>query len=187
MARTSLPLLALAALVLAAPAARAASVTVAAPGVGPLSYGVGGAAAGAGSITFTVGLDTPTSVYGYDVTIAWDPGELSFLGSSELSGLGFDVAPAGATPAGERVAALQLSPVLAGDLFSVDFSVLPGSVRDGAADFSVFVAPANGGGLVVGTLANPAGAGIDVPEPGSSLLVALGLAALARAAGRGDA
>jgi len=138
--------------------------------------------AGPGSeITFSVALDTSTPINGYDVTIAWDAGELAFLSATELSGLGFDTAPLGVTAAGERVASFELSAVVATALFSVTFDVLPVALQDGFADFSVFVGPANGSGLIPGAIDNPAGVGYDVvPEPHTGSLLALGLIALAR-------
>jgi hypothetical protein len=149
--------------------ARAVGIALAPPTFGPGSQ-----------ITFTVALGASTSINGYDVTIAWDAGELSFLSATELSGLGFDVAPSGAAPAGERVATFELAAVTATDLFEVSFDILSGALADGAFDFTVFVAPANGSGLIPGSIDNPAGAGFDVvPEPGSGALLALGLLALA--------
>lgn len=132
-------------------------------------------------ITFTVTLDAPTAINGYDVSIVWDALELSFLAAADLSGLGFDTAPLGTTPAGERVASFELTAVTATALFSVSFAILPGALGDGADDFAVFVGPANGSGLIPGAIDNPAGAGFDVvPEPHTAALLALGLIALAR-------
>jgi hypothetical protein len=155
----------------AAGPARAVGIALAPPVLGPGSQ-----------IEFTVVLDAPTSINGYDLTIAWDPGELSFLSATELTGLGFDDAPplVGADPAGERVAAFELTAVSASDLFSVLFDVLPGALADGDSDFSVFVAPANGSGLIPGAIDDPAGIGYDVvPEPCTGALLGLGLIALA--------
>lgn len=158
----------LAALLCLASPARAASISLAPPTSGPGS-----------EITFTVTLDAPAAINGYDVTIAWDALELSFLSATDLSGLGFDTAPLGTTPSGERVASLELTAVTTTALFSVSFDVL-GAVADGADDFTVFVGLANGSGLVPGTIDNPGGAGFDVvPEPHSGELLALGLIALA--------
>jgi hypothetical protein len=160
-------------LCLASPAWGAA-IALAPPELGPAS-----------EISFTVALDAPTSINGYDVTISWDPVELSFLSAADLSGLGFDTAPLGLTPAGERVATFALLAVTAADLFSVRFDILPGAFQDGAFDFAVFVGPANGSGLIPGALDNPGGAGFDVvPEPHSGGLLALGLIALARRGAR---
>lgn len=170
-----LALLALLTLLLLAEPARAVGIALAPPTFGPGSQ-----------ITFTVALDASTSINGYDVTVAWDAGELSFLSATELSGLGFDVAPPGSIPAGERVATFELAAVSATDLFAVSFDILPGVLADGAYDFQVFVGPANGSGLIPGSIDNPAGAGFDVvPEPGSGALLALGLLALAWRGKRG--
>jgi hypothetical protein len=159
----------LASLLCVASPARGAGIALAPPTPGP----------GAG-ITFTVALDAPTAINGYDVTIFWDALELSFLAATELSGLGFDTAPAGATPTGERVATIELTAVTVTDLFSVSFDVLPGALGDGADDFGVFVGPANGSGLIPGAIDNPGGAGFDVvPEPHTGALLALGLIAIA--------
>ena len=149
--------------------ARAVGIALAPPTLGPGSQ-----------ITFTVALDAPSSINGYDVTVSWDAGELSFLSATELSGLGFDAAPSGATPAGERVATFELAAVAATDLFSVSFDILAGVLADGAYDFEVLVGPANGSGLIPGSIDNPTGDGFDVvPEPSSGALLALGLIALA--------
>jgi hypothetical protein len=167
--KSLLPILLLPALVSLAGPARAVGITLASPTSGPGSQ-----------ITFIVALDAASVINGYDVTVAWDAGELSFLSATELSGLGFDAAPSGATPAGERVAAFELLAVATTDLFSVSFDLLPGVLADGAYDFAVFVGPANGSGLIPGSIDNPTGGGFDVvPEPGSGALMALGLIALA--------
>jgi len=157
--------------------ARAVGIALAPPTAGPGS-----------EITFTVALDSSTPINGYDVTIVWDAGELGFLSATDLSGLGFDTAPLGVTPAGERVATFDLSAVAATDLFSVTFDVLPGALPDGFADFSVFVGPANGSGLIPGAIDNPGGVAYDVvPEPDTGTLLALGLIALTRRRGRAKA
>jgi hypothetical protein len=157
---------------LAAPA-RGAGIALAPPALGSGS-----------EITFTVALDAQTAINGYDVTIFWDALELSFLSATDLSGLGFDTAPLGATPSGERVATFALTAVEATDLFSVSFDVLPGAHGDGLDDFGVFVGEANGVGLIPGAIDNPGGAGFDVvPEPHTGGLLALGLIALARRRG----
>jgi hypothetical protein len=168
----SLALFTLALLSLAEPA-RAVGIALAPPTSGPGSQ-----------ITFTVALDAPASINGYDVTISWDALELSFLSAAELSGLGFVSAPLGTTPAGERVASFELTAVTTTSLFSASFDVLPGALGDGADDFAVFVGPANGSGLIPGAIDNPDGAGFDVvPEPNTGGLLALGLLALARLRG----
>ncbi len=154
---------------LTAPVARAVTITLAGPSSGAIAAGVGFEPASPGDLlTFTIALDSAVDLNGYDVTIAWDAAEVSFVSALEQSGLGFDVAPLGATPAGERVAAIELQPAAAQSLFQVTFAVLAGAARDGGADLTVFVdALRNGAGLAPSrlVLANPAGAGIDVPEP----------------------
>lgn len=163
-------------LMLVAGPAGALSITLAGPTSGPLAGGVGLESAPGAQITFVVALDaTSVSLNGYDVSVAWDAGELAFVSALDLSGLGFDTAPVGAASAGERVAALELAPVVTGSLFQITFQVLGASV-DGLADFSVFVdALQNGAGLAPGSLAlaNPSGAAIDVPEPAGLLALAL--------------
>ncbi len=160
----------------AAAPALALSITLAGPTTGALVSGTGVEPAAPGeTLTFAIGLDTPTAINGYDLSILWDPSELSFLSADELSGLGFDVAPAGSP--GGRVAAIDLAPVQASALFQVTFLVLADVVADGLPDFAVFVnPPVNGGGIAPGSLslANPAGAGIDVPEPRALWLLAAG-------------
>ena len=181
--RAVVPVLGLAFLALPQPAS-ALSLTLSGPTVGPLVGGTGSESAAVGTqVTFTVGLDAAPSVNGYDVTIAWDAIELAFLSASDLSGLGFDVAPAGTTASGERVAAIALQAVATASLFSVSFDVLA-PLGDGLRDFEVLVIPAtNGSGIAPGTLSlanGAAGVGIDVvPEPGSAALLAGALAALA--------
>jgi len=158
------------------------SITVAGPSSGPLGAGTGSEPAVPGDeLTFTVGLDAATSINGYDLTISWDPSELSFSSALELSGLGFDVAPVGSSPAGERVAAISLTAASSTALFQVTFGVVA-VVPDGLSDFAVFVDPqANGSGIAPGSLSleNPGGAGLDVvPEPDSGILLGSALALL---------
>lgn len=169
---------------LVAQSASALSLTLSGPTSGSLLGGTGSESATPGSqITFTVGLDAVTSLNGYDVTIAYDASELSFASASELSGLGFDAAPAGATPVGERVAAIELQAVSTASLFSILFDVSD-VVNDGLPDFRIFVdPPTNGSGIAPATLSlanGAAGIGIEVvPEPESAALLAGGLIALA--------
>lgn len=169
-------------LVAAGPAgtASALSLTLAGPGVGPVTGGTASKPAQAGDpVTLSVGLDVATQIVGYDVTITWDPTELDFVSASDIPGLAFDTAPTAGQFAGARVSAIDLSAVTTDLLFSVSFVALD-PIADGLPDFRVFVdAMVNGAGIAPGSLslANPAGAAIDiVPEPGSGLLLGLGLA-----------
>lgn len=171
--------------VFAARSASALSLTLAGPTSGSLTSGIGAeVAAPATQISFAIGLDAAPTINGYDVTIAWDAGELGFLSASPVAGLAFSPAPNAGLSAGTRVASLSLSGVQTAALFSVSFDVL-GNSEDGLADFRVFVdALANGSGIAPGSLslANPTGAGIDViPEPGTHALLALGLGLVAAA------
>ena len=129
-------------------------------------------------LTFSVALDASTSIQGYDLILSWDPAELSFVSAADQSGLGFDVSPGGLAPAGERVAAIELAPVLASVLFSVQFQVLT-VTRDGAADLAV---AANGAGIAPGTqtLDNPGGVVFLIPEPAAALLLVTALLGIAR-------
>lgn len=175
----------LAVAVVAADRAEALQITLSGPTVGPLTAGLGVEDALApSSITFTVGLDAAAAIQGYDVTMSWDPSELSFAAASDLSGIGFTLAPSGTTPSGERVASIalpSLSPVNTALLFSATFDVTA-VVHDGAPDFAVFVdSGTNGGGIAPGALGpigNPAGAAIAVPEPATASLFLLALATL---------
>lgn len=171
--------------VFAARAASALSLTVAGPSSGSLTSGIGVEVAAPDSqLTLAIGLDSAPTLNGYDVTIAWDAGELGFLSATPVAGLAFSPAPNAGQSAGTRVASLSLSGVLTAALFSVTFTVL-GNTQDGLPDFSVYVdALANGSGIAPGSLslANPTGAGIDViPEPGSHALLALGVLLVAAA------
>jgi hypothetical protein len=167
-----------------AQAAPALNLTLSGPGIGPLTGGTGSLGATPGSsITFTIGLDSAPSLNGYDLTIAYDPLELSFLGASELSGLGFDAPPSGGSPGGERVAAIALQAVSSAALFSVSFQVTD-VASDGLRDFQVYVdSVANGSGIAPGTLSldnGSSGVGIDVvPEPASGALLVGALAGFA--------
>jgi hypothetical protein len=161
----------LALLALLAPSvAGALSLSLAGPTSGPITAGLGVEDPTAGSaVTFTVALDATASIQGYDLVLSWDPAELAFLSATDLSGIGFDVAPFGSTPGGERVAAIDLAPVSTAALFEADFQVLA-VVGDGAADLRIV---ANGSGIAPGslTLSNgAAGVAIAVPEPGAALL-----------------
>jgi len=181
------PWLAVALAMLAPDAASALSIRIEGPTSGPIVSGVGveNPAVGA-SIAFTVSLDAPTSINGYELDLAWDPAELAFLSAVDLSGLGFDVAPVGATPTGERAAAIELAPVFTSPLFQVTFEVLA-VVRDGLADVRVFATSA---GIAPGSLSldnGAAGVAIAVPEPGPLALLGAVLAVLAGRARRGGA
>lgn len=166
-------------LALLAPAAAGAlSLSVAGPTSGPITTGLGVEDPLVGSgLTFTVGLDATTAIQGYDLILSWDPTELAFLSATDLSGIGFDVAPVGATPAGERVAAIDLAPLSTTALFQVDFQVLA-VAADGGVDLQLV---ANGSGVAPGSLslANGAtGVAFAVPEPGTAALLGGVLAAL---------
>ncbi len=181
-ARLARPLLAAALGLLVPAGAGALSLSVAGPTSGPVTSGLGIEDPSVGSsLTFTVGLDAPAAIQGYDLILSWDPAELSFVSAADLSGLGFDVTPLGATPAGERAAAIELVAVAAASLFQVTFQVLA-VVTDGAVDLRVV---ANGSGIAPGSLSlanGAAGVVFAVPEPGTVGLLA---AALALGAARG--
>jgi hypothetical protein len=169
-------------------AATALSLTLAGPSTGPLAAGIGSEASAPGSqLSFSIGLDAVTGINGYDVTLAWDATELALFSSAAGPGLPFSVAPDAGQSAGSRVASITLIPASTALLFSVTFDVLA-TTADGLADVRVFVdAPSNGTGIAPGSLslANPAGAGIDViPEPASGAMLALGLAGLSAARAR---
>ena len=172
----------------AAPAA-ALHIQVTGPTGGSVTTGAAVESAVVGDLlTFVVGFDAPTAIQGYDLSILWDAAELSFVSALELSGIGFTIAPAGANPAGERVAAIAFPSdpaVVASALFSVTFQVTS-VVTDGAADFRAYLdAVANGSGVApggTGPIANPNGAAITVPESG--LLGLFGLSLLALHTGR---
>jgi hypothetical protein len=167
---------------LAGPAA-AISITLEGPSTGVFTTGLRVASGSAGdTITVTVGLDAAVSLNGYDLTIAWDATELSLLSAADLSGLGLDTAPPGLVPGGERIATLELLPVVTASLFELSFHV-EAVVGDGLADFSLLLLPANGSGLSPGGLSidNPSLPALAIPEPAVAALLLLGLAGLAAA------
>jgi len=168
--------------------ASALSLTLTGPTSGPLTSGIGSEASSAGAqLGFTIGLDAATAINGYDVTLAWDPAELSLASAAPVAGLPFVVSPDPGASAGARVASITLVATLTSLLFSVTFDVLA-TTADGLADVRVFVDDdVNGTGIAPGSLslANPGGAGFDViPEPASGALLALGLAGLSAARAR---
>jgi hypothetical protein len=175
----SFPLALLALLALLAPSvAGALSLSMAGPTSGPITTGLGVENPSVGDpITFTVALDATAEIQGYDLIMSWDPAELAFLSATDLSGIGFDVAPLGSTPEGERVAAIDLAPVSTAALFRVDFEVLA-VLRDGVADLRVV---ANGSGIAPGSLSlsnGAAGVAFALPEPHAAALLTLALGAL---------
>jgi hypothetical protein len=177
-------------------AASGLSLTLQGAGVGPISSGIGAGIHASDfeppdePLTFLVGLDAQTAINGYDITLAWDPVELSFVNALPVIGLPFSAAPDPSQSGGTRVAAITLTPRVTDALFVVTFDVLT-LTRDGLADVSIFVDPIrNGSGISPGSLslANPGGAGIDmIPEPGSGALLALGLGGLGAARRRSSA
>jgi hypothetical protein len=130
-------------------------------------------------IVFTVGLDSGVSLNGFDLTISWDPAELTFLSVADESGLGLDTVPVGATSAGERISGIELLPVSTDKLFSVTFELVE-ILTDGLVDLRVYADLAtNGGGISPGGLAldnGAAGVTYFVPEPGTGILVMAALA-----------
>lgn len=127
-------------------------------------------------------------IVGYDITIAWDPNELTFGGFTDFFG-GFGADPDPAMPGGTFVRRLDLNPKAAGILFEVDFVVEPSATLDGVLDdFRVFIGVANdvGIGSPVGfthDVSNPEGFGFDVgassvPEPATLALIASAAAGL---------
>jgi hypothetical protein len=185
----------LALVALAAPA-HAVSITIAGPSTGPLSAGVGTEmASGLTVISFEVALGQTTAIAAYDLSVAWDPTELSLSSAQQRfpdTSLAFPffVSPVGGNSDGARAGVLGFVPYTTTALFRLTFQVLEaGLVDDGEADVRVFVnALANGPGIYPGTLTidNPAGAGIDLvpthaPEPTTALLVVGGLTGMALA------
>lgn len=183
--RWSRSLFALALLLGLADGASALSITLSGPGTGPLTGGTGSELALPGQqLVFTIGLDAPTAINGYDVTLAWDAAELSLFSATPWIDLPFSSAPDPGESSGTRVAAITLPSTTTDLLFTVVFDVTA-PLGDGLADVAVRVdAGTNGTGISPGSLslANPGGVGIDVvPEPASGALLALGLGLLGAA------
>jgi hypothetical protein len=178
---------ALAAVCLSA-SAEAVNITLTGPSVGPLTSGVGTEdVTSLTQITFEVGLSSQTQIQGYDISVAWDASELGLTSAQQLfpdtgAALPFTISPVGGSSSGTRAAVIGFSTLATTGLFRITFDVL-GGANDGQPDVRFFVdALANGPGLSGSGVSvdNPAGAGIDVvPEPGTGVLLAAGLLAIA--------
>jgi hypothetical protein len=168
-------------------AAEAITIEVAPSGVGSIGT----------QVTFTVAFAPQTNTTGYDLTVAWDSAELMLQSSSPIFGGFFAVPPDPGSSDGTRVASLALvaTGIPTTSLFSLTFDVLAAPEDALFDDFRVFVDPLpNGPGVGVpvgativienpfGIAADVRGSGIEtmaIPEPGSALLLAAALFALA--------
>jgi len=103
------------------------------------------ASSGDDLLTFTVFLEEQTTITGYELTVQYDASELEWITSNDLlPGLQATPQPGTAAhkPGGLKASALAFVPVVATDLFSIEFLVI-GAVDDAAFDdFRVFLAPA---------------------------------------------
>jgi len=153
-----------------APASWSLSITLSGPTVTDITSGVATEdVTDITQITFSVGLDAPTDINGYDLTLAWDPFELRLSSATPIWGFGFTRPPSELEYAGTRVAAILTSVMNASTLFSVTFDVLQAAAffDDGLPDVEIYVDPiVNGEGISPGSLSisNPTGAGIDVVD-----------------------
>ena len=140
-------------------------------------------ASGASEFTVTIGFEPSTLLLGYDLSVAWDPVEVSLSAAANLANPGSIAftSPVGGPSTGSRVADTAFAFLPSASLFSLTFTMV-NPVQDGLPDIHVFLGPLNGSGISPATLSieNPLGAAIDigaVPEPGTATLVGFGLLA----------
>lgn len=173
-----------------APGASAVSLCLEGPTSGLVCSTGSEDVAGLSEITLQLGLDEIASIRAYELELSWDPASVALVGAEQLAVAGgsvpdFNVAPAPGSPAGSRVFTF-LDLFDSSDnqtLFSATFSIQPGIVFDDQADvrLAVWQPGTNNGFTPELNVSNPvSGASLTlVPEPGTLLLVASGLAGLA--------
>ena len=143
------------------------------------------------TVTFTVGINPPTTITGYTLDILIDSGELIYQSAQELlvNSLAFTVNPGDGLSTSEsgRASLLQLSNIdSATDLFSLTF--LTGNVLgDGLPDITVGILdsaaddinkPVGGAPLTIAPDTVSASVGV-IPEPTSLILMGTGLVGFA--------